>query len=107
VLGHVLPLHRRLRGGKGVATAGGGALVLHPLVAVVLLVVFAVVVRVGGRASVGSLTMAVGLPLLVLAERRSGWEVLVAAAIALVVVLRHRANIRRLVAHEEPAYRPG
>jgi glycerol-3-phosphate acyltransferase PlsY len=33
--------------------------------------------------------------------------VLLAAGVAAVVVLRHRANIRRLLAHEEPAYRPG
>jgi acyl phosphate:glycerol-3-phosphate acyltransferase len=96
VCGHVLPVTRGFRGGKGVATAGGAALVLWPLPSVVLAVVFVVAARLVGIASVGSLAMAVGLPVLVALTGRPGWEIAASASLALIVVVRHRENIRRL-----------
>jgi glycerol-3-phosphate acyltransferase PlsY len=105
VLGHVFPLTRKLRGGKGVATAGGGVLVLYPLVGVVLLVLFGSVIKVTRTASIGSLAMAVALPVLVAVSGRPGWEVAVAAGVSLLVVARHGGNIQRLLRHEERAFR--
>ncbi len=64
-VGHVLPLTRRFRGGKGVATAGGGSWVVFPVVALCCSVLFALVARMTGKASLGSLAIAVVLPVLV------------------------------------------
>ena len=105
VAGHVLPVTRRLRGGKGVATAAGGAAVLHPLVALALGVVFAVVARVSRRASLGSLAIALLLPVGVAIAGRPAWEVVAAAALGALVLVRHGANLRRLLAGTEQAYR--
>lgn len=99
--GHVLPVWRPRRGGKGVATAGGGALVLHPLGSIGLVALFLLVVRRSRVAALGSLTMAVLLPVVVAAEGRAAREVAVAAGVALVVVARHQGNIRRLWAGTE------
>jgi glycerol-3-phosphate acyltransferase PlsY len=107
VLGHVFPLTRRLRGGKGVATAGGGALVLHPLVGVVLLAVFAAVVAVTRTASIGSLVIAMLLPVLVAVAGRPWWEVVAAAAVSVLVLCRHAGNIQRLAHRAEPTFRTG
>ena len=106
VAGHVLPLTRRLRGGKGVATAAGGAAVLHPLVALALAVVFGVVARATRRASLGSLSIAVLLPVGVAITGRPAWEVVAAAALGALVLVRHGTNLRRLLAGTEQAYRP-
>jgi len=106
VLGHVFPLTRRLRGGKGVATAGGGVLVLYPLVAVVLIALFLSVVRVTRTSSLGSLTMAVALPVLVGITGRPAWEVAAATAVSLLVIARHVDNIRRIVHRDERRF-PG
>lgn len=105
VAGHVLPLTRRLRGGKGVATAAGGAAVLHPLVALALGCVFAAVARLTHRASLGSLAIAALLPIGVAVDGRPAWEVLAAAALGALVLVRHGANLRRLFAGTEQAYR--
>ena len=105
VTGHVVPLTRRLRGGKGVATAAGGAAVLHPLVALALAAVFAVVARATHRASVGSLAIAVLLPVGVGIAGRPAWEVMAAAALGALVLVRHGANVRRLLAGTEQSYR--
>lgn len=107
VLGHVVPATRGFRGGKGVATAGGMALVVWPVVSLVLVVLFAAVSRLSGAASLGSLAIAVGLPTGVALSGRPGWEVAAAAALAVVVVARHHENIRRLLSGRELGVRAG
>ena len=77
VLGHVSPVTRGFRGGKGVATGAGMALVLLPGVTLVLAVVWAVAVKVFGAASAGSVAVAIGLPARCLAggtARRARWR---------------------------------
>lgn len=103
VLGHVAPATRRFRGGKGVATAGGMALVLWPVVSLALVVVFVVLAVTVRIASVGSLVMAVGLPVGVAVSGRPAVEVAVAAGVAILVIARHHENIRRLVGGAEQA----
>ncbi len=101
VAGHVFPAARHFRGGKGVATGGGGAVVLFPLVGAVLAVLFVLVAKVGRKASVGSLVIAVGLVIGVVATGRPLGEIGVSAVVATLVVARHRHNIVRLLRREE------
>ncbi|RMH81772.1 MAG: glycerol-3-phosphate acyltransferase [Actinomyces sp.] len=101
VAGHVWPVTRRFRGGKGVATAGGGGLVLAPVAGVVCLALFAAAVATTRIAAVGSLAMAVAYPLLLATLGRPGDEVAVAVVVAAVLVIRHRSNLARLVRGEE------
>lgn len=101
VAGHLWPVTRRLRGGKGVATAAGATLVCAPLVFLPLAVVFGVLVMVTGHAAVGSIALAALFAPAVAAIGRPVEEVLVAAAVGLVVIVRHRENIGRLRRGEE------
>ncbi len=107
VAGHLWPVTRRLRGGKGVATAGGVSIVCAPLAALVLGALFAVLVKVSGKAAVGSIALAVLLPVGVAVLGQRAVEVAVAAAIGSVVVVRHRSNIARLMDGSESAVRSG
>lgn len=101
VLGHVAPITRRFRGGKGVATAAGMALVLLPLPALVLAAVWVVVVKLTHAASAGSLAVAVGFPVAAAVVGRPLGEVVAFAACGALVVARHRSNIDRLRRGEE------
>jgi glycerol-3-phosphate acyltransferase PlsY len=101
VVGHVAPVTRRFRGGKGVATAAGMTIVLLPWVALVLAVLWLVVVKVVGAASVASLAVAAATPVLVAVAGRPAGEVAAFAACAALVALRHRDNIGRLRRGEE------
>ncbi len=103
-LGHVLPATRRFRGGKGVATGGGGAVVLFPIIGSAIVVLFALVARLSGKASLGSVTICIALPVSVAATGRGWPDFLVASGICLLVLVRHRANIARLVSGQEQGW---
>lgn len=101
VVGHVFPVTRGFQGGKGVATAAGMTLVLLPVVAVLLAVVWALVAKVSGTASLASIVIAAGLPVAAAVGGRPALEVAAFAACGLFVVARHHSNIDRLLRGEE------
>jgi acyl phosphate:glycerol-3-phosphate acyltransferase len=101
-VGHVFPVWLRFRGGKGVATAFGIFVVLAPWAALAGIAAYAVAYLATRISSVGSLagtavtaatTFALHGP-----RRPVSWAGLV---LALLIVLRHRDNIRRLLSGEE------
>ena len=89
------------------ATAGGGSWVVFPVVALCCSVLFALVARMTGKASLGSLAIAVVLPGLVAVFGGSAGEVLVSVGLAGMVVVRHQGNIRRLFSGAEDSGGPG
>ncbi len=101
ILGHVLPATRRFRGGRGVATASGVLLVLYPLILLGAAVVWLVIVRLTHKASVASIVVVIAFPIAVAVAGAAWWEVTVLAIVAVLVVARHGANLRRLVRGEE------
>lgn len=105
VAGHIWPATRGFRGGKGVATAAGVGLVCAPLGFLAMAVLFAVLVKLTGRAAIGSLVCAVLIPVVQVVLGHRPGEVAVGAAIAVAIVVRHRDNILRLRAGTESRVR--
>ncbi len=101
VLGHVFPITRRLRGGRGVATAAGVLGVIFPLVFGVLFIVWAAIARGLHKASIASIACAVLFPAIVIARGAGPLDITVTTGLALVVLVRHGNNLRRLVRGEE------
>lgn len=97
VVGHVFPVTRHFKGGKGVATAGGSMLALYPIVSVVLLAVWLTAVKTTKKASIASMIITIALPIGVAVAGRPGGEVAATSALAAFVVWRHWPNIKRLV----------
>ena len=95
MLGHVTSPYLRGHGGKGVATAAGAILGSHPLWAPFVLVVWIVVVRLTHWVALGSVAAALVLPVIALVSGAPGPDLLWAAAIAGVVLFRHRVNFVR------------
>ena len=101
VVGHCYPVFHRLRGGKGVATAGGVLLATVPFVVLALAGLYAVLVGVTKISSVGSLSMAaLAIPAVVVAGVRD-WPLIWWVVTIVLVVWRHKGNIARLVGGSE------
>lgn len=99
ILGHTYTCFLGFRGGKGVATSLGVFLALAPLATLGALLVFGAAVALTRFVSVGSLSAAVGLPLLLLATGETGTQSAIlwlAVLVSLVVIVKHRQNLRRL-----------
>lgn len=107
IVGHVRPVFLLGKGGgKGVATAGGVFLGLAPVSTLVAAVAFALVLRLSGYVSLGSLVAAAILPLTVAVVRGVTSPVLpVSIVVSLFVFWTHRANISRLRRGEEHRFR--
>jgi glycerol-3-phosphate acyltransferase PlsY len=109
VLGHVFPLFFGFRGGKGVATAAGALGALAPLALVLALMLFTGVVAWKRYVSLGSMVTAACFPALAWlgagldrSALQGPWLLAASTAIAALVLLKHRGNLRRLLRAAEP-----
>jgi glycerol-3-phosphate acyltransferase PlsY len=89
VLGHVTSPFLRGRGGKGVAAALGAILGSQPLWAPVVLLVWVVVIAASRWIALASVLAAMSILVIALVVRE---DVIWAAAVAAIVVARHRTN---------------
>lgn len=103
-LGHVYPIFLKFKGGKGVATGFGVLLGVAPLATTILLVIFAALAFVTRIVSLSSIISAVAAPLLLWLFYYSPTYIMMAALIAIMIVLRHYANIQRLLNGTEPRF---
>ena len=104
LVGHIFPVWLRFRGGKGVATGVGIFLVLAPIALLCAGVVFVAVVVLTRYVSLGSLTAAALIPVLVWLQSDSQALVVAAVAGALLIVFAHRGNIQRLASGTESRF---
>jgi acyl phosphate:glycerol-3-phosphate acyltransferase len=104
VIGHVWPITRKFRGGKGMATAGGGGIVLGPFVGIACALLFFGIVKFGRVAALGSLSIAVAYPIVSAIVGRPGWEIAVSSGVAAILFIRHQSNIRRMLRPEESTH---
>jgi glycerol-3-phosphate acyltransferase PlsY len=106
ILGHVFMPWLRFKGGRGVATSLGVFLGIAPLPTVIAFAIWILLVALSRRVSIGSIGAAIAYPFLVfwLAPQSvpRGVVTAVAAAVALLVLVRHLPNIRRLLSGTEP-----
>lgn len=112
ILGHNFPPWLRFKGGKGVATSLGVIIGMMPLASIVIFAVWGVVFKMTRYVSLASIIAALALPVAVIGLMifvpKHGWGAVhgwanfyFAVAAALLVVKRHTANIKRLLAGTE------
>lgn len=101
IAGHIWSVFTRFAGGKGVATAAGAYLALAPLAVLVASLTWAGLLLLTRMASLASLAAALLVPLVAYAAAAPTSTVLFAVAIAVLLLITHRDNLRRLVRREE------
>ena len=104
ILGHMFPIWLHFKGGKGVATAVGAFLGIAPTAILLSLAVFVAIVAATRYVSLGSIVGAAVFPAVAWwlnSETRSASVMLLISASSLLIILRHKDNIRRLLAGNE------
>ncbi len=100
ILGHIWPMLYKFKGGKGIATSFGALIALNPLLALIELGIVAAVTLLSKRMSAGSIAGLICLPFICI-FMEPGF-VAAAAVISVIMIIKHRANIVRLIHGEEP-----
>ena len=102
VVGHLYPVFAGFRGGKGIATTMGAFFIVNPLVTVLCLVLAVFTIALSRYVSLGSMVGLFAAPLMLIASLSFPMPHLyLAVALAALATLRHRENIRRLMAGTE------
>lgn len=109
IVGHMFPVWLKFRGGKGVATALGAFLRLSPLAVAIAALIFVVIVFISRRISVGSVITAAAFPIIIWFDHASHDPQTLAliTAAALLIIVKHRQNIRRIMSGTEPRFSLG
>ena len=97
IAGHVWTVFLKFKGGKGVATSAGVFLALSWKATLLAIVVFAIVFAISRYVSLGSICSAVALPIGMYLWKEPKLYLIVSMVISVLVVLKHKPNIRRLV----------
>ncbi len=106
-LGHNFSAFLGLKGGKGVATGIGLLLYLLPKAAALAVIIWLSLVLSVGYVSLGSIWAAAAAPLAAWYFGYPAPYLAFTLCAAVMVILRHRANIQRLMAGTEPKIKAG
>jgi glycerol-3-phosphate acyltransferase PlsY len=104
IVGHIYTVWLGFKGGKGVATGFGVFLGIAPLSALVALLAFIVIFALSRYVSLASILAAVVFPLAALLRHHdplTPFMIAVVILLPLIVIAKHHANIRRLLAGTE------
>jgi glycerol-3-phosphate acyltransferase PlsY len=104
IVGHVFPVWLKFKGGKGVATAMGAFLGLMPWAVLITLVLYVAIYAVWHYTSLASITSAALFPLIagfMMPAAQRPWLLPFLIAASLLIIVKHRENIRRLMAGTE------
>lgn len=101
VLGNNFNVLLKLRGGKGIATSIGVMLVLAPMAALFSILLGTFTILISRYVSLGSLVGMVALPLFLIARGTHPAYLLLGFALTALAIVRHRANIGRLLEGRE------
>lgn len=102
VLGHNWPVFFGFRGGKGVLTSAAVLMMMAPIPALCALAVFILALLLWKTVSLGSILAAATFPVFVLLFREPVQLIVVGCLLAVLIILRHSGNIKRLLNGTEP-----
>jgi acyl phosphate:glycerol-3-phosphate acyltransferase len=100
-LGHLYPVWLKFKGGKGVATLLGIVAALAPILGMVFAITWITCLVILRYSSVSGMLASISIPITAVIVGQYSW-VPMFIGFALLVIWKHRANVERLMAGEEP-----
>lgn len=107
IVGHMFPVFRNFKGGKGVACGSGVLVVVHPVLSLAILPAWWVITKITGKAAVGSIVTVALTPVGLALFGRPAWEFAAMGAISGLILVKHWRNFGRLIRREEHSLRSG
>ncbi|MFA9380564.1 MAG: glycerol-3-phosphate 1-O-acyltransferase PlsY [Acetanaerobacterium sp.] len=109
IIGHIFPIYFGFKGGKGVLTTAGIALMIDPRVFLIAITLFILIVLITRIVSIASIIAAAAFPITTfiingIEHRPALVDTLLTACIAAILIFMHRANIKRLLNGTEPRF---
>jgi len=106
IIGHIYPVFAGFRGGKGVGCTVGTLLALNPFLTLSCVGVFLAMLFITGYVSVSSMSFGIAFPVLLFTvfDTPSVVFKIFSVLIAIVLIVTHRTNIRRLIRGEESKF---
>lgn len=103
VIGHILPIFAKLKGGKGVATSLGIVVGIHPLAALICLVIFLIIFILFQFVSLGAIVAAIAFPIVLefIFKNENYYLFYFSIILSIAVLVAHRKNIKRLLDRNE------
>lgn len=107
IVGHSCSIFLKFKGGKGVATGLGVIVMLMPLEALAIFLVWLIIVKISGYVSLGSVIAAALVPLLFYVGGYPLEFIIFGVLAAVLIIVRHHANIVRLLHGTESKIKAG
>lgn len=107
IIGHSCSVFLKFKGGKGVATGLGVIVMLMPLPALIVFAVWLLIVKISGYVSLGSIIAAALVPILAWLQGYAMEYIVFGLLAAAFVIVRHKANIIRLLNGSESKIKAG
>lgn len=101
VLGHIFSIFLKFKGGKGVATSAGALFAYDIRVFLCLLIVFLIIFLLTRTVSKASLTSSLLAPFISYYFQGLSPFTIIISLVALTIIIEHRANIVRIINHQE------
>lgn len=107
LIGHCYPVFYGFKGGKGVSVGAAIAFAIDWKVGIFVVICFAIVAALTRRVSPSSISAAIGIVIAGLIFKVSAPELVMSIIGAILVIYRHKENIKRLIAGTEPEFKAG
>ena len=107
LIGHCYPVFYGFKGGKGVSVGAAIAFAIDWKVGIFVVLCFAIVAALTRRVSPSSISAAIGIVIAGLIFKVSTPELIMSIIGAILVIYRHKENIKRLIAGTEPEFKAG
>nr|WP_204207384.1 glycerol-3-phosphate 1-O-acyltransferase PlsY [Mammaliicoccus sciuri] len=101
VVGHVFPIFLKFKGGKAVATSAGAVLAVHPILLIILAIIFFVILYLTKYVSLSSIVAGIScfIGAIIIGDIPF---LIVSIAILVILLVRHQSNIIRIFKGQEP-----